>query len=197
MSGQEEMAEPGPGRGKWVLILGGSRSGKSALGERLARERGGRNVLFLATGQALDVEMKERIQRHRADRASFGWQTLEAAQQVGPRLEETLTGSEKVVLLDCLTLLVSNVTCAMGEDAPSAEAEANAAVEIDGLIAVMRNRPVDLIVVSNEVGLGLVPPYKLGRVFRDALGRVNKRMADAADDVVLMVAGLPDWLKGS
>jgi adenosylcobinamide kinase/adenosylcobinamide-phosphate guanylyltransferase len=196
MNNRGEKAKSGTGRGKWVLILGGSRSGKSALAERLARERGGRDVLFLATGQALDAEMTERIQRHRADRASFGWQTLEAPEQVGRRLEETLTGSEKVVLLDCLTLLVSNVTCAMGEDAPSAEAEAKATAEIDALMDVMRTRPVDLIVVSNEVGLGLVPPYKLGRVFRDSLGRVNQRLAAAADEVVLMVAGLPMRLKG-
>ncbi len=187
---------PRAGRGKWVLILGGSRSGKSSLAERMARERGGQDVLFLATGQALDAEMTERIHRHQADRAAFGWKTLEAPSQVGCRLEEALTGSEKVVLLDCLTLLVSNVTCALGEDAPSAEAEAKAALEIDGLINVMRNRSADLIVVSNEVGLGLVPPYKLGRVFRDALGRVNQRMAAAADEVVLMVAGLPIRLKG-
>jgi adenosylcobinamide kinase/adenosylcobinamide-phosphate guanylyltransferase len=195
MSGNGDTAKPG--RGRWVLILGGSRSGKSSLAEKLAREKGGKDVLFLATGQALDGEMKERIQRHRADRAAYGWQTLEAPGQVGLRLAETLTGHEKVVLLDCLTLLISNVACLLPEDVPSAEAEAKATAEIDALLAVLRNRPVDLIVVSNEVGLGLVPPYKLGRVFRDALGRVNQRMAAAADVVVLMVAGLPMTLKGS
>jgi adenosylcobinamide kinase / adenosylcobinamide-phosphate guanylyltransferase len=196
MSNKDGHEKPSPGRGKWTLILGGSRSGKSALAERLARERGGQDVLFLATGQALDAEMEERIRRHQADRAAFGWRTLEAPQQVGPALEAALTGGEKVVLLDCMTLLVSNVTCALAENTPSAEAEAKATAEIDALLAVMRDRPVELIVVSNEVGLGLVPPYKLGRVFRDSLGRVNQRLAAASDEVVLMVAGLPVRLKG-
>jgi adenosylcobinamide kinase/adenosylcobinamide-phosphate guanylyltransferase len=195
MSGIGEMAGAGPGRGKWVLLLGGSRSGKSSMGERLAREKGGRDVLFVATGQALDDEMRERIQRHQADRAKYGWRTLEAPDQIGAKVREALTGGEKVVLLDCLTLLVSNTLCALGEETPSSEAEAKATAELDALLAVMRDCPADFVVVSNEVGLGLVSPYKLGRLFSDAMGRVNQRMAAAADEVVFMAAGLSIKLK--
>jgi adenosylcobinamide kinase/adenosylcobinamide-phosphate guanylyltransferase len=196
MSVINEIPILGEGRGRWTLILGGSRSGKSGLGERLALERGGRDVLFLATGEALDPEMHERIQRHQADRASFGWRTLEAPRQAGERLSGALTGSEKVVLLDCMTLLASNAICGMPDEMPSAEAEARVTAEVDSLIAVMRTQTADWIVISNEVGLGLVPPYRLGRLFRDSLGRANQRMAAAFDVVVLMVAGLPIRLKG-
>jgi adenosylcobinamide kinase/adenosylcobinamide-phosphate guanylyltransferase len=195
MSGINEMPLAGESRGRWVLILGGSRSGKSALGERMAAEKGGRDVLFVATGQALDTEMHERIQRHQADRAKYGWRTLEAPEAVGERLRDTLTGSEKVVLLDCLTLLSSNAVCTLPEDAPSAEAEARVTAEVDRIMAVMRTSSADLIVISNEVGLGLVPPYRLGRIYRDALGRANQRLAAAADEVILMVAGLQIKLK--
>jgi adenosylcobinamide kinase/adenosylcobinamide-phosphate guanylyltransferase len=194
MSGMNE--RPAGGRGRWVLILGGSRSGKSSLGERMAKERGGREVLFLATGEALDVEMRERIERHQADRASFGWRTLEAPRMAGERLAATLAGSEKVVLLDCLTLLASNAVCGMPDEAPSAEAEKRVVAEMESLMAVMRGQAADWIVISNEVGLGLAPPYKLGRLFRDALGRANQRLAAEADEVILMVAGLPMRLKG-
>ncbi len=183
-------------RGHWSLILGGGRSGKSALAERLAREQGGREVLFVATGQPLDNEMRARIQRHQADRASFGWRTLEAPVDTGRLLREALTGREKVVLLDCLTLLVSNVVCDLGESAPAAEAESKAVALIEELAAVMRESPARWIVVSNEVGLGIVPPTPLGRIFRDALGRVNQRMAVLADDVLFMAAGLSIRMKG-
>ncbi|MFO7534668.1 MAG: bifunctional adenosylcobinamide kinase/adenosylcobinamide-phosphate guanylyltransferase [Kiritimatiellia bacterium] len=195
MSGIGERAGAGSNRGKWVLLLGGSRSGKSAMGERVAREKGGRDVLFVATGQARDAEMRERIQRHQADRAKYGWRTLEAPDQIGAKVLAALTGDEKVVLFDCLTLLVSNAICALGEEASSSEAEAKAAAELDALLAVMRQCPADFVVVSNEVGLGLVSPYKLGRLFSDAMGRANQRMAAAADEVFFMAAGLSIKLK--
>lgn len=183
-------------RGKWTLILGGARSGKSALAERLAREGGGPDVLFVATGQALDGEMRRRIQRHREDRAALGWRTLEAPDRVGPRLAETLTGREKVVIVDCLTLWVSNLLCGLDEKTAANEGEAKAVEEIDGLLAVLRNRPVRLIAVSNEVGLGVVPATPLGRLYRDALGRANQKMAAASDEVLFMVAGLQIRMKG-
>ena len=183
-------------RGRWSLILGGGRSGKSALAERMAREHGGTEVLFVATAQGFDDEMRARIARHRADRASFGWRTLEAPVEPGRLLRDALTGREKVVLLDCLTLLISNVLCPLGESVPAAEAEARAVAVLEDLAAVMRNSPARWIVVSNEVGLGLVPPTPLGRTFRDALGRVNQKMAAMADEVLFMAAGLAIRMKG-
>jgi adenosylcobinamide kinase/adenosylcobinamide-phosphate guanylyltransferase len=95
-----------------------------------------------------------------------------------------------------MTLLASNAVCDMKDDTPSAEAEARLTAEVDSLIAVMRASSAGWIVISNEVGLGLVPPYRLGRLFRDALGRANQRLAAAADEVLLMVAGLEIRLKG-
>jgi adenosylcobinamide kinase/adenosylcobinamide-phosphate guanylyltransferase len=196
MSSLTDGPAAGEGRGRWTLILGGSRSGKSSLGEALALKRGGRDVLFVATGEALDAEMRERILHHQEGRAGYGWRTLEAPRDVAERLAGALTGSEKVVLLDCMTLLASNAVCGMSEDMPSAEAEARLTAEVQALVEVMRRSPADWIVISNEVGLGLVPPYKLGRLYRDALGRANQRLAAAADEVILMVAGLQMRLKG-
>ena len=97
--------------------------------------------------------------------------------------------------MDCVTLWVSNVLMALGEDAPASLVETNVTAEIDDLLSAWRGAQFDLIVVSNEVGLGLVPPYPQGRVYRDALGRANQQLARAADEVVLMVAGLPMKVK--
>ena len=96
-----------------------------------------------------------------------------------------------MVLVDCLTLLASNVLLSAGEDASPQQAEAAVLAEVDGLLAACRSGDATWIMVSNEVGLGLVPPYPLGRLYRDALGRANQRIAAAADRVFFMVAGLP------
>lgn len=186
-----------------TLILGGARSGKSAYAQRLAWERGGERVLYVATAQASDEEMAARIAAHRADRPAT-WQTLEAPRAVGPAVRRwwaTATRPPVVVVVDCLTLLVSNVLVAMGESPDPVQGEMAALAEaeqllaaIDELTSPLEARP-SWIVVSNEVGMGLVPPYPLGRVYRDALGRVNQRVAAAADEVLLLVAGLPWRLK--
>ena len=176
-----------------TLILGGARSGKSRYAEQAAGRLGGR-VLYVATAQPGDEEMTARIAAHQAARPA-DWETLEAASKVGQAIQDW-PGQPDVILLDCVTLLASNVLMGLGELAEEAEAEGALNAEISGLLDAQRARPAHWLVISNEVGLGLVPPYPLGRVYRDALGRANQRLAAAAENVLFMVAGLPLVVKG-
>jgi adenosylcobinamide kinase/adenosylcobinamide-phosphate guanylyltransferase len=179
--------------GGLTLILGGARSGKSSYAERLALELGGQDVLYIATAQAFDDEMRARIAAHRAARPA-GWRTLEAPSLASAQLAEATQGA-RVVLLDCMTLLASNAILALGDEPADQAADAAVEREVAALLAARHAHDTVWIVVSNEVGMGLVPPYPLGRVYRDALGRANQRLAAAADRVLLMVAGLPLTLK--
>jgi adenosylcobinamide kinase / adenosylcobinamide-phosphate guanylyltransferase len=176
-----------------TLILGGARSGKSSYAERLAGERGGANVLYVATAEALDDEMRTRVARHQASRPA-GWRTVEAPLRAGDQIVPA-AGAAQVVLVDCLTLLVSNAVLVLGDEPDVLQAEAAAVEEVEGLLAAYGQGTATWIVVSNEVGLGLVPPYPLGRAYRDALGRANARLAAAADHVLFMIAGLPMTVK--
>ncbi|RME74975.1 MAG: bifunctional adenosylcobinamide kinase/adenosylcobinamide-phosphate guanylyltransferase [Chloroflexi bacterium] len=178
---------------KLILILGGARSGKSDYAEKLAAELGGSGVLYAATAEIKDEEMARRIEAHRRARPAH-WRTVEAPRRVAAALS-AVGDLPPVVLLDCLTLLVSNIILAL-EGEPQETVEAAVSAEIDELVALARDRQVTLIVVSNEVGLGLVPPYPLGRLYRDVLGRANQKLAAQADRVVFMVAGLPLVVKG-
>ncbi len=177
-----------------TLILGGARSGKSTLAQAMAQAAGGR-VLFVATAAALDGEMAARIAAHRAARPA-GWATLEAQTRVGAAIRAWPDPAD-TVLLDCLTLLVSNRLVALPEDAPAEATHRAVLEEVDGLLAAYNASPTDWIIVSNEVGLGLVPPYPLGRLYRDELGYANQRLAQAASRVAFLVAGLPLWLKSA
>jgi len=179
-----------------TLILGGARSGNSAYAEKLAAERGER-VLYVATAEAGDEEMAARIAVHRAERPAY-WRTLEAPRAVGRAVRSLITDdlSLDVVLLDCLTLLANNVIAPLPEPVTAQAAEAALDAEVDELLAAYAESAVEWIVISNEVGLGLVPPYPLGRAYRDALGRANQRLAGVADEVLFMVAGLPMQVKG-
>jgi adenosylcobinamide kinase/adenosylcobinamide-phosphate guanylyltransferase len=189
-----------------TFILGGARSGKSTYALELARERlalsaaAGSSavpypVTFVATAVAFDAEMKERIKAHRLERPP-DWVTLEAPTQVGAAIRAcpVKTG---LLILDCLTLLANNVMLTLPdpENAPAGLAQELLDVEIDGLLEAYQESAAEWLVISNEVGLGLVPPYPLGRVYRDVLGRVNQRMARAADRVVFMLSGLPMTVK--
>lgn len=178
-------------KGKLILVLGGARSGKSTFAERLATQRGGR-VLYIATAQALDEEMSMRIATHRNKRP-FAWQTLELSTGVGHALVSEPPQAD-IILLDCLTLLVSNVLLQASPDPDRPDemlATTSVNAEIQSLIEAYQSSQATWIVVSNEVGMGLVPPYHLGRIYRDLLGWANQRVAERADTVYLMVAGIP------
>ena len=166
-----------------ILVLGGARSGKSSFAERLAGEA--RRVLYVATAEALDDDMKRRIANHRQQRPAE-WATLEEPVELDSAIPPALEGVN-VCLLDCLTLWVSNLLLKM-EGEPDAEQRITSAAE--RLLEVYEHSDATWIVVSNEVGLGVVPPSRLGAVYRDALGRVNQLVAARADRVYFMVAGL-------
>jgi adenosylcobinamide kinase/adenosylcobinamide-phosphate guanylyltransferase len=173
-----------------TFILGGARSGKSSLAQELAAKLGKR-VLFVATCEPLDEEMNARIEVHKRSRPST-WKTLETPTDVAKAMRGKI-GDAEVVIIDCLTLLVSNL---MGtEDVDAETLEKKVTAELEELVAFMRTTEAHFIIVSNEVGLGLVPPYPAGRVYRDALGMANQMLAKNADEVYLMVAGIPIELK--
>jgi len=178
--------------GELILILGGARSGKSSLAEKVAWQLGADDVLYVATAEARDEEMQERIHKHRLQRPST-WRTLEKPLQVASAIEANQSGAD-VVLLDCMTILVSNIV--LQAEQQGADAEEMVKEEVEALIATIARSSATWIIVSNEVGMGLVPAYPLGRIYRDALGRANQRLAAAADHVWFLVAGLPMLLKG-
>ena len=173
-----------------TLILGGARSGKSAHAERLAQTRG-QQVVYVATAEARDAEMAMRIATHRAQRPSDR-HTVEAPRVTGAAIRAAVAEIAEVdlVLVDCLTLLASNVIAGSGENVPAEQADAALQHEVGELLAVYADGTAEWIIISNEVGLGIVPAYPLGRVYRDALGRANQRLAAVADEVLFMVAGL-------
>ena len=187
-------ARRGERRHGLTFILGGARSGKSAHAQSLAGLRG-ENVLYVATAAPGDADMLARIEAHRRSRPA-GWRTLEAPLNTAAAIDQCLTAQPaQVVLLDCLTLLASNVLLQLPESAAEAQAAAAVLAEVDALLACRQRHAADWIIVSNEVGMGLVPPYPLGRLFRDALGRANQRLVSASDTTLLMVAGVPLVLK--
>lgn len=177
-------------------MLGGARSGKSAFAEQLAATLG-EPVLYVATATASDEEMADRIRRHREQRPKH-WRTLEEPHEVARALDTHLDGA-RTVLVEDLTLLLSNVLGHQGPAEPADELdfmEVKAAEHAVGReVEALFELPAHVVLVSNEVGMGLVPAYRLGRLFRDALGRVNQVAAARADEVYLLVAGLPMRLK--
>lgn len=175
-----------------ILLLGGARSGKSTYAENWAAEYG-QQVLFVATAQPSDDEMCERIAAHRASRPA-SWHTLEAPHDTGAAIRQVAQSYDTLVL-DCLTLLATNALLRLPDDCTQADADAAVMTEVSGLLQAYVNSSATWLVVSNEVGMGLVPPYRLGRLYRDSLGRANQRVAQVADEVLLLVAGLAWRLK--
>ncbi len=157
-------------------MLGGARSGKSSHAEQRLTTAHPAPWIYIATAQALDDEMRDRIAEHRRRRGD-GWQTVEAPIDLAGALR---TSRETPVLVDCLTLWLTNLM--LGDH--------DIAAATDALEAALADRTGPTILVANEVGLGIVPETKLGRLFRDEAGRLNQRIAASAGHVVLMVAGL-------
>lgn len=181
-------------KSRLILVLGGARGGKSAYAQNRAHQIGGAEVLYIATAEPLDDEMRARIALHRAERPE-GWRTLETPTLRAVALARE-AGDAKVVIVDCFTLLAGNAMSTAGDNPMLEAAEAAVLIEVEALLAGVEETGATWIVVSNEVGLGLVPSNPLGRAYRDALGRANQRIAAAADEVYLLVAGLPLRLKG-
>ena len=177
---------------KSTLIIGGARSGKSQFAQELALKSGGA-VLFVATAEAGDDEMKKRIEAHRKARPST-WQTLEVTTHIGRRIALNIR-QVQTVIIDCITLLINNIFQHHDEAIESALIEEEVMAEINELVYCIEQSDASFIIVSNEVGLGLVPADKVSRLYRDLLGKVNQVLAQHADDVILMVAGLPIRIK--
>jgi adenosylcobinamide kinase / adenosylcobinamide-phosphate guanylyltransferase len=177
-----------------IFLLGGARSGKSRYAEQWVRDHGQR-VLFVATAEPFDDEMRTRIDRHRQERPAH-WATLETPRRAGQAVGQALAGGKfDTVLFDCLTVLAANVLLALPEEASQEAVTAAILAETEALLATYQAAAATWLIVSNEVGMGVVPPTRLGRFYQDALGRANQRVAQAADEVVLLVAGLPWRLK--
>ncbi len=182
---------------KVILLLGGARSGKSRFAQQLARKMADK-VLFVATATAGDDEMRRRIAKHQEERPAT-WRTLDAATHIGSRIEQGI-GDSRLVIIDCITLLLNNILCQYDEkqfeSLKDSVLEKRVTAEIDGLLICLKKVPASFIIVSNEVGLGLVPDNRLGRLYRDFLGQVNQMLAKEADEVYLLVGGIPLTVKG-
>jgi adenosylcobinamide kinase/adenosylcobinamide-phosphate guanylyltransferase len=173
-------------QGSVTLVLGGARSGKSRYAQQLAEQS--RHVVFVATAKASDEEMRLKIERHRTDRPQE-WRTIEEPLNLPEVLAENALGSD-VIVVDCLTIFAANLLEVEGEDSKAIERR------VDALCEALRIAQCNIVLVSNEVGSGVVPEYAVGCRFRDLLGEINQKVARIADDVVLLVAGLPLALKG-
>lgn len=183
-SGLGHMGLPVQPRRKSVFVIGGARSGKSAFALKLAESIGG-NRIYVATAEALDGEMEERIGRHRKER-SASWETVEEPLDIAGRLSGASTGS--VVLIDCLTLWVNNLVSSGLDDDKVVE-------EARRLSEAIKGARSSVIAVSNELGLGIVPENSLARRFRDLSGIVNREAAGACGEVYFVAAGIPLKMK--
>ncbi|HTR44821.1 MAG TPA: bifunctional adenosylcobinamide kinase/adenosylcobinamide-phosphate guanylyltransferase [Thermodesulfovibrionales bacterium] len=179
-------------KGTIIFVLGGARSGKSGFALRDASARQGKKA-YIATAQALDQEMEERIAKHREERASE-WKTFEEPLRLSALIEEACI-SHEVVLVDCLTLWLSNLL--LGEERPDDPERTEK--ELEKLLKLLQRFQASdshaLYLVSNEVGMGIVPDNALSRRFRDLAGRVNQKVAEIADAVYFVAAGIPLKLK--
>ncbi|MGN7470117.1 bifunctional adenosylcobinamide kinase/adenosylcobinamide-phosphate guanylyltransferase [Brevibacillus sp. SAFN-007a] len=181
-----------------VLVTGGARSGKSTFAETYAA-RLGQTGLYIATAQAFDEEMQERIARHRERRqqSGFGWETIEEPYALADVIraarqrQDELAQRQAVVVVDCLIVWLSNWLIRHEQE----KAFERTLAQVDALVSAVRDFPGTILLVTNEVGDGLVPDYSLGRMFRDLAGLMNQRMAAVADQVFLLTAGIPLEIK--
>ena len=170
---------------KITLILGGTRSGKSAYGEMLALKNFS-SPIYIFTAQAWDDEMKSRIKTHKKRREGKNWKDIEAPIELGTAIKNNAT-SNNCILVDCLTLWLTNILLD-GQDIDDA---------INELLLTIKACPGEIILVSSEVGLGIVPDNSIARQFRDLSGKLHQKLAMEAENVLLMVAGIPMVVKGT
>lgn len=175
-----------------ILVTGGTRSGKSSLAERLAADMGGR-ILYVATAEPGDDEMRLRIERHQAARPAE-WGTLTAPRDAIAALR-AVEGQWDTILFDCLTLYATNLLLEYEADSP--DPELILAEDMESLGDYLRERWPQSVIVTNEVGSGIVPVHRLSRIFRDLQGRVNQLFAQKADEVYLCISGVPMKIKGA
>ena len=175
---------------KMTFVLGGARSGKSAFAEGLAKKYN--DVVYIATAEVKDEEMRERIQIHRA-RRPFNWKTIEEPFRIDSVIS-SLNEKVGLVYIDCITLYITNMLLS-DEKEILKQKQSHILGEINKLCKVCRESKSDVIMVSNEVGLGIVPDNALSRVFRDIAGSANQILADEADEVYFMVAGIAQRIK--
>ena len=181
---------------KVIMVTGGSRSGKSVIAEQKAKEYGKRSVLYLAI--PVDDDMKERIRIHQ-ERRDSEWGTYEGYRDLGEVVKST---EKNTILLDCVTVMITNILCEDEErdfDKISAseveKLESEVIKELSNLVKAIRDEDKTLIIVSNEVGMSIVPSYRLGRIFSDISGKANQVLASLSDEVYVAISGLPLRLK--
>lgn len=182
-----------------ILITGGARSGKSTLAEQKASQLG-KNIVYIATAIAFDDGMKDRIKKHRLDRPQ-NWATIEKYKDFADIIEHETFKASDLILLDCMTLMVTNLMlesnldfdhCSMEE---VHQLEKDIFKEVDELLNIIKASNKTAIIVTNEVGMGLVPPYRSGSIFRDIAGRINQYIANKAQEVYFTVSGIEMKIK--
>lgn len=176
-----------------ILIQGGARSGKSSFAELIAKKLGGLDVIYLASGVVTDQEMELRIEKHRQQRPDQ-WQTVEEAYNISSYLKDV--DKNKTILFDCLTTYLGNLIFKK-QDQDFIKMEAEILAEIELILKIARRKDLNLIVVHNETGKGVVPASKMGRDFRDISGRAARLAAEYAEKVYLVQSGLPLEIKES
>ncbi len=176
---------------KLQLILGGARSGKSRYSLNQGNEASFESRIFLATATSEDQEMKDRVRKHQAERGPQ-WETVEEPYQLAETLQRFNHLEKTMIVVDCATLWLSNLLCGVGGKALSTDEIES---KFNGLLAVLIQTRSPIRIVSNEVGLAVVPDNSLGRQFRDLQGLLNQKLASQADEVFFMIAGLSQKLK--
>ena len=183
---------------KNILITGGARSGKSHYAQELAL-KSPQPVLFVATAEAGDEEMRQRIEEHKRARPST-WGTIEVTTHVGSQILQK-RGKAQTVIVDCITLLINNIFCRhsdpTGKAIDASLIEKEVVAEIEELVDCLHQIDASFIIVTNEVGLGLVPANRMSRLYRDLLGKANQILAKQVDEIHLMVAGWPLPIKST
>lgn len=185
--------------GQIIFITGGARSGKSTFAEKKVQEFGS-NIIYVATAIPFDEGMKDRIKKHRESRPST-WHTIEAYKAFNVHFANDIVKSSDAIIFDCITVMVTNLMMEPKVDFEMVDMdfvntlENKIQEEVELLLKTVRDTGLNIVIVSNEVGLGLVPFYKMGNFFRDIAGRINQKIAAEADEVYFTVSGIPMKIK--